>query len=671
MKFTKKLTAVAASAVLAAYSIPAADLSVSAADHNYMEALAMSLYFYDSNACGKGITDGPLTWRGDCHTYDAEASVGSLDGALKAVVDPDGDGKVDVSGGWHDAGDHIKFNLTIGFAMSSLGMSEYFNPGIYEKAGCRDHLEYELRWGADYLMKTTFLDDSGNVAAIAGTVADGNVDHGIWSSPEVQTYDRPVYWLTASKNNSAVCGEMACGLLASAYVLKDSDPAYSAECVKYAKALIDFGTKNKGNNCDGMSFYSTDSMCEDEMALASAWLYVLGEGDKPALEPNAGQYNGVYDYYLYSWDKVWQGYAALMYKATGDSVFVDELKFELNNQGGLSEGTYNANGWGASRYNCAKQMNSYLIADGDPSSSYAKGAKYQIDTILGDNSTGYSFLIGFGDSWPTHIHHRAANPGGDGVTSAQNPEAKYTNYGMLVGGLDGSGYEDHADRYQYTEGALDYNGCFAIACSFAAALYGGDAATFDSVKKSADEINDSFKFAEGDPKPPVPPETTTVTTVPETQPTTVVTTVPGGDQKEQEFTDVISEIGNDYVVFKDKGRFTVARSEDLEKFRAIGTGKTVTVNFLDYKGDQIMVLNSIKAESDDIVYGDANCDGTVSIADSTAILQHLGNQDKYGLSEQGLKNADIDGKSGVTTEDSLTIQMIDAKLLTIDQIPLK
>ena len=671
MKFTKKLTAVAASAVLAASSIPVADLSVSAADHNYMEALAMSLYFYDSNACGKGITDGPLTWRGDCHTYDAEASVGSLDGSLKSAVDPDGDGKVDVSGGWHDAGDHIKFNLTIGFAMSSLGMSEYFNPGIYEKAGCRDHLEYELRWGADYLMKTTFLDDSGNVAAIAGTVADGNVDHGIWSSPEVQTYDRPVYWLTASKNNSAVCGEMACGLLASAYVLKDSDPAYSAECVKYAKALIDFGTKNKGNNCDGMSFYSTDSMCEDEMALASAWLYVLGEGDKPALEPNAGQYNGVYDYYLYSWDKVWQGYAALMYKATGDSVFVDELKFELNNQGGLSEGTYNANGWGASRYNCAKQMNSYLIADGDPSSSYAKGAKYQIDTILGDNSTGYSFLIGFGDSWPTHIHHRAANPGGDGVTSAQNPEAKYTNYGMLVGGLDGSGYEDHADRYQYTEGALDYNGCFAIACSFAAALYGGDAATFDAVKKSADEINDSFKFAEGDPKPPVPPETTTVTTVPVTQPTTVVTTVPGGDQKEQEFTDVISEIGNDYVVFKDKGRFTVARSEDLEKFRAIGTGKTVTVNFLDYKGDQIMVLNSIKAESEDIVYGDANCDGTVSIADSTAILQHLGNQDKYGLSEQGLKNADIDGKSGVTTEDSLTIQMIDAKLLTIDQIPLK
>ena len=619
MKITKRLTAMAASAVMAVSSLPiTAGMSASATDHNYYEALAMSLYFFDSNACGKNITDGPLTWRGDCHTYDAEASVGSLDGSLKSVVDPDGDGKVDVSGGWHDAGDHIKFNLTIGFGLSSLGMSEYFNEGIYEKVGARDHLEYEMRWGADYLMKTTYLDDSGNVAAIAGTVADGNVDHGIWSAPEVQTYDRPVYWLTASKNNSAVCGEMACGLLASAYVLKDSDPAYSAECIKYAKALIDFGTKNKGNNCDGMSFYSTDSMCEDEMALASAWLYILGEGDKPTLKPNSGQYNGIYDYYLYSWDKVWQGYAALMYKATGDSVFADELKFELNNQGGLNEGTYNANGWGASRYNCAKQMNSYLLADGDPSSSYAKGAKYQIDTILGDNSTGYSFLIGYGDKWPTHIHHRAANPGGEGITSAQNPEAKYTNYGMLVGGLDGSGYEDHADRYQYTEGALDYNGCFAIACSFAAALYGGDATTFDAVKSGASEINENFKFGNGSV---TPPETTT------TEPTTT----------------------------------TIAPVETTTTEITTTTGTTtVTTEQPTTSGSEIK-----------IVYGDANVDGIVDLADATSIIQHIGNEGRYALSEQGFANADTNDDGKITGADALILQRIEAGQISIDQLPYK
>ncbi len=690
MKTTKKLTAMVASAVMAVSSLPIAGMSASATDHNYYEALAMSLYFFDSNACGKNITDGPLTWRGDCHTYDAEASVGSLDGSLKSVVDPDGDGKVDVSGGWHDAGDHIKFNLTIGFGLSSLGMSEYLNEGIYEKAGARDHLEYEMRWGADYLMKTTYLDDSGNVAAIAHVVADGNTDHSFWTSPEVQTYDRPVYWLTASKNNSAVCGEMASGLLGAAYVLKDSDPAYSAECIKYAKALIDFGTKNVGNEGGGLSsFYGTDSMYQDEMALASAWLYILGEGDKPTLKPNAGQYNGMYDYYLYCWDKVWQGYSALMYKATGDSAYSEELKFELNNQGGLSEGTYNADGWGASRYNCAKQMNSYILADGDANSSYAKGAKYQIDTILGDNSYGYSFLIGFGDKWPTHIHHRAANPGGDGITSAQNPEAKYTNYGMLVGGIDGSGYEDHADRYQYTEGALDYNGCFAIACAFAANLYGGDASAFDAVKSGASEINADFKFGDGSVTPPetttVPEETTTTTTEETTvtttaaTETTVVTTAPVtteviGEDKTITFVDFITEINDNSVTFQTSGKFTVERAEDIEKLRAIGVGNPVSIKFLS-AGDttikEIQELHEMGMGGSDIVIGDANEDGIVDLADATSIIQHIGNEDKYGLSVQGLANSDTNGDGKVTGADAIIIQRIEAGQISIDQLPYK
>ncbi len=82
-------------------------------------------------------------------------------------------------------------------------------------------------------------------------------------------------------------------------------------------------------------------------------------------------------------------------------------------------------------------------------------------------------------------------------------------------------------------------------------------------------------------------------------------------------------------------------------------------------------FEAIEDNPDSVVYGDANCDGKVTIADSTAILQHLGNEDKYGLSAQGKENADVDGRAGVTTEDALTIQMIDAKLLSISDLPLK
>jgi len=526
----KKALTCAVSAAMLASTASVMSVPAAAADSNYAEALALSLYFFDSNACGSGITNGPLTWRGDCHTYDAAASVGSLSGTARSVVDPDGDGKVDLSGGYHDAGDHIKFNLTIGFGMSSLAMSEYLNPGVYEACGCKDHLIYVLKRGCDYLMKTTFLDSSGNVAAIAHVVADGGTDHSYWTAPEEQTFARPAYWLTSSANNSPVCGEMAAALAGTAYVVKDTDPTYAAECLKYAKALVTFGKTYVGNEGGGLSsFYGTDSQYQDEMAIAETWLWLCGEGSKPtySVTGNGCYNNSLYDYYLYCWDKVWQGYAAMMYKATGESSWASELAFELNNQGGLSEGSYNANGWGASRYNCAKQMVALALAKGDANSSYAKGAKYQMDYILGNNSLGYSFLIGYGSKWPTHVHHRAANPGGDGVTSAQNPEAWYTNYGMLVGGPDSSGnYQDHADSYQFTEGALDYNGCFALACAGLYALYGGDETAVKTIEKNASEINDSF-FS-GSTTQTTTTTTTTTTTITTTE-TTAISGIMRGD----------------------------------------------------------------------------------------------------------------------------------------------
>ena len=518
---SKKTAAAILSAAMLLSSGNALAAPVTAADgSNYGEALAMSLYFYDSNACGSGITDGPLTWRGDCHTYDGQASVGSLDGAAKAVVDPDGDGKVNLDGGYHDAGDHIKFNLTIGFSMSSLALSEYLNPGVYQQAGCFNHLQYVLRRGADYMMKSTFLNDSGEVVAVAGTVANGDVDHGIFVPPEEQTYQRDVYWLTASDNNSAVCCEMAAGLAGSAYIFKDTDTQYAAKCIKYAKALLAFGQKHVGNNCAGMSFYSTDAMYQDEEAMASAWLYAIGEGDKPSRTPNNGDYGGIGDWYRYSWDKVWQGYAALMYKATKDDTFKNELIFEVKNAGGVAAGKYNGDGWGAARYNCALQMSALAIAGDDASSEYATGAKWQMDYILGGNPLGYSFLIGYGDKWPTHIHHRAAQHLKEGESLVNNPEVKYTNYGTLVGGIDASGnYQDHSDKYQYTEPALDYNGCFALACAGLYKLYGGDASAMSALAKSASEINDSFDFG-GEP---IVFETTTTTISTSTTTTTTTT----------------------------------------------------------------------------------------------------------------------------------------------------
>ena len=63
--------------------------------------------------------------------------------------------------------------------------------------------------------------------------------------------------------------------------------------------------------------------------------------------------------------------------------------------------------------------------------------------------------------------------------------------------------------------------------------------------------------------------------------------------------------------------------------------------------------------------GDANCDGHVTIADATAIIQHLGNPDEYALSKQGEKNADCyNPGDGVTGKDANALQDLEAKLIT-------
>ena len=130
--------------------------------HNYAEALQLALCFYDANKCGDKVgEDGYYSWRQDCHVKDGEIPLvpmdpmptvnkGKTDDKLKddqglgagddgktkndtdannpnsyvgvnmseefiaknkKYLDPDGNGTLDLTGGWHDAGDHVKFGL--------------------------------------------------------------------------------------------------------------------------------------------------------------------------------------------------------------------------------------------------------------------------------------------------------------------------------------------------------------------------------------------------------------------------------------------------------------------------------------------------------------------------------------------------------------------------------
>ncbi len=445
--------------------------SVSAADGlSYGDALKLSLYFFDANECGTEVDDNPLTWRGNCHTYDAQASLSAATGLsasetalIKAANG--GSDTVDVSGGYHDAGDHLKFSVTMGYAATGLAWSYYSYPDAYEKTGSKDHLFDILKKTCDYLMKVTYLDDSGDVAAFCYMVGGAN-DHDEWSAPEGQTMNRPTYWATPSHPSADAAGQMSAALASSSIALREVDAAYADKCLKYANALQDFAEKYPSATYDGIgSFYSSSSQ-QDDVAWSDLWCH-LAEGTMDSYTPVAVADNGnkyqtpageEYDGWIYSWDKVWGGYAALLSQLGNTSYDSAVLGNITRNVSDVTAGGYYpiGGGWGASRYNCAWQMYclTYTKVSGD--SKYADSAKGQMDYLLGNNPAGRSYLLGYTDTYPVHIHHRAANP--------DKNSAKYVLYGGLVGGpTDASGsYTDETDSYSCTEPALDYNGSLIL-----------------------------------------------------------------------------------------------------------------------------------------------------------------------------------------------------------------
>ena len=73
----------------------------------------------------------------------------------------------------------------------------------------------------------------------------------------------------------------------------------------------------------------------------------------------------------------------------------------------------------------------------------------------------------------------------------------------------------------------------------------------------------------------------------------------------------------------------------------------------------------------EVKWGDANVDGKVDLSDAVAVLQFVALPKKYALTPQGEKNADVfENGSGISGKDALVIQMVDAKLVSEETLPL-
>ncbi len=92
-------------------------------------------------------------------------------------------------------------------------------------------------------------------------------------------------------------------------------------------------------------------------------------------------------------------------------------------------------------------------------------------------------------------------------------------------------------------------------------------------------------------------------------------------------------------------------------------------NIAGYYDGYIAIAGELKNSG---ICGDVNLDGRVGIADAVAILQYLGNKDKYSLSEEAKENADVYNKGdGITGNDAVTIQYVDAGIIKESDLPVK
>lgn len=489
--------------------------SSSKSNYDLAKLLQYSMYFYDANMCGDQVSENTqLKWRGDCHTSDAKIPLQPMDDAengtnlsqafidkYKDILDPDGDGCVDVAGGLHDAGDHVEFGMPENYTAATLGWGYYEFRDSYVKTGQDKHIETLLRYVNDYLMKCTFLDENDNMIAFCYQVGDGDIDHAYWQSPETDSMIRPAYFLTADKPQTDYVAS-ACAALAINYLnFKDTDKEYAEKSLKYAKALWNFAETNDkelSDNADGPKQYYMSNKWEDDYCWAAAWMYICTE-DKHYLETSAE----LVDYYApsgwcYCWNDMWSGantmwaiinqqhpeldLVNMVRKAQGKNQYVyDDFWDEVEKAFTAWKGLETAGGyafrsqWGSARYNTAMQLIS-LVYDkytnnGKPGAQ-SEWAMGQMNYLLGDNPLKRCYVVGYADNSCKYPHHRAAS----GLLSAEDTrEQRHVLYGALVGGPDGS--DNHIDvtsDYIYNEVTIDYNAAFVGAAAGLYAFFGTD-----------------------------------------------------------------------------------------------------------------------------------------------------------------------------------------------------
>lgn len=411
------------------------------AKYDYKEVLDKSMQFFRAQRSGKLPADNGIKWRGDSALNDGK-EVG-----------------VDLTGGWYDAGDHMKFNFPMASATTLLawGMNHYRQ--AYEYAGLWEQALDSIKWTLDYFIR---CHPEENV--LYGQVGIGRNDHSYWGRAEEMDFFRPSFKITKERPGSDLAGEVAAAMAAGSIAFREKNETYSKLLLQHAEQLYKFGKTYLGlysnSITDAANFYRSYHY-KDELAWAAAMLYQATE-KASYLEEAKQMMNVLPQQTELSWNEKGIAAALLVYKADPSHTpskayitnFIDHWLYKIRY---TPKGLAWRSKWSPNRYAASASLVMMVAADlGIRVDQCNKFAENQINYILGDG--GRSYVIGFGHNPPKQAHHRGASckdmPApcnwNDHRSPLPNPQILF---GGLVGGPDE--YDNFVDmRSNYVQNFL-------------------------------------------------------------------------------------------------------------------------------------------------------------------------------------------------------------------------
>ncbi|CAL5006588.1 unnamed protein product [Urochloa decumbens] len=469
---------------------------------NYSDALAKSILFFEGQRSGRLPANQRVTWRGNSAVYDGQAE------------------GVNLTGGYYDAGDNVKFGFPMAFSVSLLSWSALEFRDEVSAAGQLLYLRSAIQWGAYFLLRA-----HTSPTTLYTQVGDGNADHQCWERPEDMDTPRTLYKITASSPGSEAAGEAAAALAAAYLVFKDDpDKTLATQLLASSRSLFDFANNYRGSFQSSCPFYCSYSgyqasiMCTDELQWAAAWLYRATRDRKyfDYLQNNQGGSSNTF-----SWDNKYPGAQMLAtreyllagrselqsYKRGLDSFVCAVMPNSGNTQirttpGGLLFASDTVNLQYTTTAALLLSIYSKTLRSSGTSAVQCSGARFtpdqigsfatsQVDYILGKNPLGMSYMVGYSSKYPLRIHHRGSsvpsiyalprkvtcNEGYSSwfPTSSPNPNVLV---GAIVGGPDGNDqfYDNRGDS-THTEPTTYINAAFVGACAAALRRSVGDIAS--------------------------------------------------------------------------------------------------------------------------------------------------------------------------------------------------